>query len=55
MWFLIAIYFYVIGGIVAGRAAYASGSDRMTSIGAAVAWPAAPSKWLFNIIREAFD
>lgn len=53
MWFLIALYLYVIGGVVAGRAAHAAHHDTVTSALAAVAWPAAPSKWLWNFIGKA--
>ena len=55
MWFLIALYFYVIGGVVAGRAEYRQSSDRMKAIAAAFAWPAVPSKWLFNFVKGLLD
>ena len=51
---LTIMYLYAIGGVVAGRAAYADDPDRMRAALAAACWPLAPTRWLTQFIAKRF-
>lgn len=51
MFFLLSVFLYVLGGVIIAKENYKLNTDRLVAIGAAVAWPVTPAKWVYNKVK----